>query len=80
MNTTMNDQTIKDILIKQNEDFKSLALKHREFELRLKELNNSRLNTDRDWLEVRNIKKHKLQVKDSMQRYIFEYRKKRSQC
>ena len=71
----MNDQRIKEILIKQNEHFKSLALKHREFEQRLKELDNRRIKTDRDWLEVRNLKKHKLQIKDSMQRYIFEYRK-----
>jgi uncharacterized protein YdcH (DUF465 family) len=75
----MNDQNIREILIEQNEQFKSLALKHREFELRLKELDGRKIKTDRDWLEVRNLKKHKLQIKDSMQRYIFEYRKKRTQ-
>ena len=75
----MNDQNIREILIEQNEQFKDLASKHREFEQRLEELDNRKIKTDGDWLEVRNIKKHKLQIKDSMQRYIFEYRKKRSQ-
>ena len=75
----MNDQSIKEILIRQDEYFKSLDLKHREFEQRLEELDSRKIKTDRDWLEVRNLKKHKLQIKDSMQRYIFEYRKNKTQ-
>lgn len=74
-NLSLHDHNIKDILIKQNESFKLLSRKHEEFDQRLRELNNQRFKTDYEWLEVRNLKKQKLRVKDSMQKYIFEYRK-----
>jgi uncharacterized protein YdcH (DUF465 family) len=80
MNRTMNDQKIKEILVKQNEHFKHLNLKHQQFEQRLSELNNREFKTEGEWIEVRNLKKHKLRIKDSMQRYIFEYRQNRTQC
>lgn len=80
MNVSMNDQKIKEILVKQNEHFKHLNLEHQQFEQRLKELNNRKFKTEREWIEVRNLKKHKLRIKDSMQKYIFEYRKNRTQC
>ena len=75
----MNDQKIKEILIKQNETFKTLNLKHQEFDQRLSELNNRSFKSEKDWIEVRNLKKHKLRIKDSMQKYIFEYRKNKTQ-
>ena len=75
MALSMNDQKIKEILTKQNEHFKHLNLEHQQFDLRLKELNNRKFKTERDWIELRNLKKHKLRIKDSMQKYIFEYRK-----
>lgn len=71
----MNDQKIKEILVKQNEHFKHLNLEHQQFDQRLKELNNRKFKTERDWIELRNLKKHKLRIKDTMQKYIFEYRK-----
>lgn len=76
MNIKMNldDQKIKEILIRKNESFKNLAIKHREFEHQLEELNNRSFKTDRELIEERNLKKQKLRLKDSMQKYIFEYR------
>lgn len=71
----LNEQKIKEILIKQNENFKTLNQKHQEFEQRLKELDNINFKTDKELTEVRNLKKHKLKVKDSMQKYIFNYKK-----
>ncbi len=71
----LNEQKIKDILIKQNENFKSLNRKHQEFDRRLKELNNINFKTDKELIEVRNLKKRKLKIKDSMQKYIFDYKK-----
>ncbi|NIM16260.1 MAG: DUF465 domain-containing protein [Candidatus Aminicenantes bacterium] len=71
----LNDQKIKEILIKQNENFKSLNQKHQEFDRRLKELNNINFKTDKELIEVRNLKKRKLKIKDSMQKYIFNYKK-----
>jgi len=75
----MNDQTIKEILIKKNENFKDLNLKHQEFDKRLKELNKRNIKTEKELVELQDLKKHKLRIKDSMQRYIFEYRKKNTQ-
>jgi len=77
-NLGLHDHNIRDILIKQNENFKLLSRKHEEFDERLRELNGQRFKTDFDWLEVRNLKKQKLRLKDSMQKYIFEYRKSNS--
>ena len=71
----MDDQKIREILVQQNENFKNLELKHREFDHQLKQLNNRSFKTDKERIEERNLKKHKLKLKDSMQRYIFEYRK-----
>jgi len=71
----LNEQKIKNILIKQNENFKSLTQKHQEFDRRLKELNNINFKTDKELIEVRNLKKRKLKIKDSMQKYIFDYKK-----
>ena len=75
----MNDQKIKEILVKQNEHFKHLNSEHQQFERRLNELNSREFKTETDWIEVRNLKKQKLRIKDSMQKYIFEYRKNRTQ-
>ena len=72
MALSMNDQKIKEILVKQNEHFKQ------QFDQRLKELTNRKFKTERDWIELRNLKKHKLRIKDSMQKYIFEYRKNKT--
>ena len=77
---SMNDQKIKEILVKQNEHFKHLNLEHQQFDQRLRELNNRSFKTERDWIELRNLKKHKLRIKDTMQEYIFEYRKNKTQC
>jgi uncharacterized protein YdcH (DUF465 family) len=74
----MDDQRIKEILIQQNESFKNLDIRHRQCEQQLKELTSQSFKTDREFLEERNLKKQKLKIKDSMQRYIFEYRKGRS--
>jgi uncharacterized protein YdcH (DUF465 family) len=78
MALSMNDQKIKEILVKQNEHFKHLNLEHQQFDQRLKELNSRKFKTERDWIELRNLKKHKLRIKDSMQKYIFEYRKNKT--
>ena len=79
MTLSMNDQTIKEILVKQNEHFKHLNLEHQQFEERLTELSNRKFKTEKDWIELSNLKKHKLRIKDSIQKYIFEYRKNKTQ-
>jgi len=61
--------------MRQDETFKTLDQEHREFDRKLRELNNRNIKTDHDLIEARNLKKRKLQIKDSMQKYIFEYKK-----
>ena len=75
MNLSLNEQKIKEILIKEDEGFKNLTRKHQEFDQRLKELNSQVFKTDGELMEERNLKKQKLKIKDSMQKYIFEFRK-----
>lgn len=71
----MEDRQIKEILISKNEGFKHLSVKHQECERRLNTLNSGNIRTDKEWLEVHDLKKQKLKLKDSMQKYILEYRK-----
>ncbi len=76
MTMEINDQKIKEILIEENERFKTLSLRHREFDQRLRELTKRDVLTDTEMIEEKNLKKEKLKIKDSMQQYIFEYRKR----
>ncbi len=71
----MDDQRIKEILIQQDENFKNLILRHRQCDQQLIALTNQNFKTEREFMEERNLKKRKLMIKDSMQKYIFEYRK-----
>jgi uncharacterized protein YdcH (DUF465 family) len=72
----LEDRHIREILTRDNMDFNKLNLAHKECEQRLEEI-KSRLDvrTDQDWLEEQNLKKQKLRIKDSMEKYILEYRK-----
>lgn len=71
----MNDNEIKEVLMQRDENFKSLQIKHQEYEQRIKVINDKDVKTDMDIVEERNLKKEKLKLKDSMQQYIFEFKK-----
>jgi uncharacterized protein len=70
-----NEQSIKEILIREDDNFKTLSIKHQEYDQRLKELGNLDFKTDEELIEERNLKKEKLKMKDSMQQVIFEYKR-----
>lgn len=72
----MEDQRIKEILIEKNYDFKKMYLKHQEYEQQLKEIGLKNLKTDKELIKEQSIKKQKLRIKDEMQRYIIDYRKR----
>jgi uncharacterized protein YdcH (DUF465 family) len=73
----LQEGQIKEILTRDNIDFKELTLKHRECERKLQEISarTKNIRTDKEWMEEHNLKKQKLRLKDSMQKYILEYKK-----
>lgn len=75
----MEDQKIKEILIEKNNEFKKLYLKHQEFEEILQAFQQKKTKDEADIVEEQNLKKHKLQLKDAMQKLIFEFKKKLNQ-
>ncbi|MCP5107942.1 MAG: DUF465 domain-containing protein [bacterium] len=77
---TTEERQIKEILLRDNTGFKNLNLQHQECERKLQEINTRILTirTDKEWIEEHDLKKQKLKLKDSMQRYILEYRKQAS--
>ena len=72
----MEDQRIKEILIEKNTVFKEMYVKHQEYEQKLDEIYGKEAKTDGELMEQQVIKKHKLKLKDEMQKYIIEYRNK----
>ena len=71
----MDDKRITEILMQEDETFKHLSMQHQQFDQKLERLTNQNFMTEEEKIEERNLKKQKLKIKDSMQRYIFEYRK-----
>lgn len=71
----LQDRQIKEILMRDNVQFKSLNLKHQECERKLREIVAGNIRTDKEWIEEHELKKQKLILKDTMQQYISEYRK-----
>ena len=72
----MEDRRIKEILIEKNSRFKEIYLQHQEYEQQLHEILINEIRTDKELFEEQSIKKHKLQLKDQMQKYIIDYRNK----
>ncbi|MGD8328169.1 MAG: YdcH family protein [Acidobacteriota bacterium] len=66
---------IRDILLAENEQFRTLAHQHAEYESRLEELSGKHLPSEQERVEEIEIKKHKLQLKDQMAAMIREYRR-----
>jgi uncharacterized protein YdcH (DUF465 family) len=67
------DRQIRDQLLDQSEEFRSLAAQHGKYEVRLEELSSKQLPTEQERLEQVKIKKHKLWLKDRMAAMIREY-------
>jgi uncharacterized protein YdcH (DUF465 family) len=76
MVTDMNDQNIKENLLKTNEEYRRLWEQHQSYEQRLTQLASKSFATDEEKLEVPTLKKKKLALKDQMQLIISQYRVK----
>lgn len=72
----MEDLRIKEILIEQNELFKTLFLQHQLCEEELMQFSIKTFKNDSEKIKEQELKKKKLLIKDDMQRMIIEYRER----
>ena len=75
MNEPMLD--LKEVLLKTNEEFHQLAVKHHELEGRLHELTIKQYLSEPEQLEEATLKKRKLQLKDRMEDILRHHRHQR---
>ena len=72
----MNEQSqgLKDLLLRTDEEFHELAVKHHELEDRLHELASKSYPSEPEQLEAVTLKKRKLQLKDRMEDILRRHR------
>ena len=66
-------EEVKEILLKENQNFRELAQQHQNFEKRLSELAELNYPSDEEILEETALKRKKLAVKDEMYTIMNEY-------
>ena len=72
----MKDQRIKEILIEKDRVFKNLFLKHQDFEEELNKYEKLDFKSNEEMIQYNSLKRQKLKVKDKMQNFIIEFRKR----
>jgi uncharacterized protein YdcH (DUF465 family) len=73
----MNEQELKEILIKEDGDFRKVFEDHRTCELELEKLRLKTYVTEADAVAERDLKKRKLALKDRMYQLMSEHEKNR---
>ncbi len=71
----MRFEEIKEILLRQDEEFQRLANEHKRYDEELRDLSGRKFLTPNDQLREVELKKKKLQLKDRMLEIAAEYRK-----
>lgn len=66
-------EEVKEILLKENQDFRELAQQHQNFEKRLSELAELNYPSEEEILEETALKRKKLAVKDEMYTMMNQY-------
>lgn len=74
MENYTQDEDLKAHLLHTNDDFRSLAEQHAQYERELQEIENRPLVTEADEIEEQRIKKLKLRVKDQMNEIMSQYK------
>jgi len=69
----LDSRQIRDDLLDQSEEFRSLAAQHSKYDLRLEELTSMQLPSEQERLEQVKLKKRKLWLKDRMAAMIRDY-------
>lgn len=64
---------VKEILLKENPNFRELAQQHQNYEQRLSELAELTFPNDEEILEENSLKRKKLAIKDQMYSLMSEY-------
>ena len=67
---------LKPVLLETDEEFRQLASKHQELEVRLHELTVKHYLSGPEQLEEITLKKRKLQLKDKMEMIVRRYRER----
>lgn len=73
----MNEQALKDLMLRENEDFRKLYEEHQECEKRLEILQIKSVLSEQEKLEERELKKRKLALKDRMYLMMAEFQRGR---
>ncbi len=73
----MKDEEIMEKLYKENEEFRRLKDEHSNLEKKLQEFISKPYLTTNEQVEMENIKKKKLYLKDKMYMMIKKYRKEK---
>ena len=68
-----NSEMVKEFLLKENEEFRRLARKHRELDERITSLSERYFLSDSEKFEEATLKKKKLALKDKMAAFIRRY-------
>jgi uncharacterized protein YdcH (DUF465 family) len=72
---SMGEKELKELLIKESEEFKNVYERHQQCEKELEQLKNKDFHTDQDRLIERELKKRKLALKDRMYLIMTNYRR-----
>lgn len=71
----MEEKELKEILLKENEEFRKAYKKHQQCDKKLEQLKKKDLLSDEEILKEKELKKKKLFLKDKMYYLMIEYRK-----
>ena len=73
----MDPTHLKSLLIQESQEFRSLQGRHLALDTRLEEIRDKGWQDENEDLETRDIKKHKLRLKDRMERIARDWAKGR---
>ena len=71
----MQEQEIKERLLKENDEFKKIFNLHQQYEKRLNQLKAKGFLTEKEKIEEKETKKKKLALKDKLYFLMNEYKK-----
>lgn len=73
----MDERQLKEVLLKENKEFKKLYDEHQTCEKKLERFKNKSFLNEKEEIEERELKKRKLALKDRMYLLMAEFRKSR---
>lgn len=75
MSGLINEAELRDLLLKENEEFRKLAAEHQHYEDQLEDLTNRHFLSEEEQLLEKTLKKKKLLLKDQMYSILQRARK-----